>query len=445
VYRVLRDDGTLWLNLGEIGPRVASALQSDLAPNPHLPISDNELNWLAGIVEMEGGPVIATRGRGDNKTLDPSIRICTESHLAISKLDKFGEDFQVVYRPGGYHLGILDIRGRAVGKLASTLKGLVSSNKMAEISLIANIADRIEEKGYDAVRDEIVSIKEELSRHPSNVPKWALKVRDGDNHNEKRLRLQSRVVWVNKQPTQQPDLNPNLDSHSFPLSQSYEFIYVFSKGKDFFWNDVGARAAAENGFVLNGDDGDKRGVLRTFDDILHDNTDTPHQEPAPLPNVWAFEPRSRVPDYIKYPILPKSVCNMIINATTSDLGVCPKCGAQFTRSEYTSGWLPTCSHYEDELYDFSSESKPDPAPASAFVLDMLSGSGAASEAARSLGRMSVGVDINFVRLARDASYRLGFDLIRGWEHGKKVSSHVEDLPMFSKREDTLKETLDVKR
>jgi DNA modification methylase len=83
----------------------------------------------------------------------------------------------------------------------------------------------------------------------------------------------------------------------------------------------------------------------------------------------------------------------------------------------TTGWQPTCQH--------------DAAPVPAVVLDPFAGSGTTGMVARSLGRNFIGLDLSLSYLRDIARERLGIiDLVEWTEGIKTEPSLFQDLPLF---------------
>lgn len=73
-----------------------------------------------------------------------------------------------------------------------------------------------------------------------------------------------------------------------------------------------------------------------------------------------------------------------------------------------------------------------PTPVPATVLDPFAGSGTTLLVARQLGRRSVGLDLSHAYLAEQASERLGLRALREWKQGKQqVQAQWTDTPLFS--------------
>lgn len=70
----------------------------------------------------------------------------------------------------------------------------------------------------------------------------------------------------------------------------------------------------------------------------------------------------------------------------------------------------------------------DPVPA--LVVDIFVGSGTTLLAARALGRNGIGFDLSFDYLREQARKRLEFDALDEWESGKSGETDLEGLPLF---------------
>lgn len=87
-------------------------------------------------------------------------------------------------------------------------------------------------------------------------------------------------------------------------------------------------------------------------------------------------------------------------------------------SSKTIGWRPTCDHGLD--------------PIPCTVLDPFSGSGTTVMVARQLGRSGIGLDLSLKYILECAKERLGMDALQEWMEGKKVeATDLTDLPMFA--------------
>ena len=82
----------------------------------------------------------------------------------------------------------------------------------------------------------------------------------------------------------------------------------------------------------------------------------------------------------------------------------------------TVGWKPTCDHNEE--------------PVPALVLDPFCGSGTTIAVANALGRKGIGIDLSwdYLQLAKE---RTGQKALEEWINGKQAEANLEGLPMFT--------------
>jgi DNA modification methylase len=172
-----------------------------------------------------------------------------------------------------------------------------------------------------------------------------------------------------------------------------------------------------------------------------------------LRSVWVINPGSYPGAH--FATFPPALVEPCIKAGTSERGVCPICGAPWARviartdqgfadrtfrSPYktnTSGmtnatgkttltklietitedWLPTCNHDTD--------------PIPATVLDPFAGTCTTLQVARALGRHAIGLDLSMPYL-HQAKERLGFMALEEWRDGRQADEpNLEDLPLFN--------------
>lgn len=93
-------------------------------------------------------------------------------------------------------------------------------------------------------------------------------------------------------------------------------------------------------------------------------------------------------------------------------------GSEYNKSVRVTGeyWQPTCGH--------------DHEPVPQIVFDPFNGSGTTVEVAQRLGRIGVGLDLSwdYLQLARE---RTGLAALDEWQHGRKAQeANLEGLPMF---------------
>lgn len=163
-------------------------------------------------------------------------------------------------------------------------------------------------------------------------------------------------------------------------------------------------------------------------------------------SVWSI-PTKPYPG-AHFAVWPEELCQVIIKASTSEKGVCKTCGAPWVRiidkgtavnrpdnandvlpydaesgfanGQYETtlhkvrrlvdqGWLPSC---ECEVND----------PVPAKVLDLFVGSGTTLVTARRLGRDGIGCDVNFKYLQNEAKTRLDLNKLEAFERGEAIES-----------------------
>lgn len=226
-----------------------------------------------------------------------------------------------------------------------------------------------------------------------------------------------------------------LDGGVMPGSQTdrptsaYEFIFLLSKERFYFFDQDGIRA-------------DSGAMFR---------------------NVWRINQASYAGAH--FATYTSKIPEYAIRFGTSEWGVCPICGAPWERevekpdmagrpvrspaAKYESDnayvrdkwagtpkssgrtyqtwrdanpdimkdWRPTCEHAGE--------------PVPAVVLDPFVGSGSTLIAAQALGRTGVGVDLSLPYLRDHARERLELGAWKAWTQGKDGRTNFDGLPMFS--------------
>jgi len=92
-------------------------------------------------------------------------------------------------------------------------------------------------------------------------------------------------------------------------------------------------------------------------------------------------------------------------------------GEEYTNAKKTIGWAPTCECGREDTVP-------------AIVFDPFAGSGTTLLVARALGRSGIGLDLSMTYIQECAKSRLGFDALDEWTNGKKAESNHADLPLF---------------
>lgn len=193
-----------------------------------------------------------------------------------------------------------------------------------------------------------------------------------------------------------------------------------------------------------------------------------------------------------YACFPEKLVRPMIQAGTSEMGVCPKCGAGWVRVvevgggmigkswfkgddrliegnrayneakgghgyyRRSIGWRPACNCYDDEYSrDFRQARSArkrrqrrmsgdwwrrvkliavpfDWETVPAIVLDPFVGSGTTVLVAKQLGRRGIGLDLSFSYLRDQARERTGLKALQEWERGASAAGELDGLPLFAK-------------
>ncbi|RPJ25224.1 MAG: site-specific DNA-methyltransferase [Chloroflexi bacterium] len=280
--------------------------------------------------------------------------------------------------------------------------------------------------------------------------------------------------------------NPMPESVTDRPSKSHEYLFLFSKNKKYYYDQVAVLEPVSGGtharisqnvaeqvgsFRATGGaktNGPMKAVIRTpkqQPEGLGIKNNESFNNALALPviqrnkrSVWEITTQPYAgAHFATYP--PKLVEPCIL-AGTSEKGCCPECGAPWERiverkvvnrdelpeddpryrpnryqdtkqaelrgefesgkyvSSSTLGWQPACSHDLD--------------PVPCRVLDPFSGSGTTVMVARALGRDGIGLDLSLKYILECAVPRLQLNALDEWETGKKVdTSDLSDLPMFA--------------
>lgn len=121
-----------------------------------------------------------------------------------------------------------------------------------------------------------------------------------------------------------------------------------------------------------------------------------------------------------FAVFPPSLPEICIKASTSEAGCCPECGSPWARVDGAVEYHRTCEH---EL---------EPVPCR--VLDPFSGSGTTALVAHQLGRNGFGMDLSLQYIVENALKRTQQEDWLSWSAGKTKeagSANVAGLPLFA--------------
>ena len=250
---------------------------------------------------------------------------------------------------------------------------------------------------------------------------------------------------------------------SWRPTKAHEDVFVFAKSENYYADKYAVEEVAVGNAPGNvthkGKTAYENGALEHRTKV--GLTDMGSASTRNMRDVWEISPKPYPGSH--FATFPPDLPRNCIEASTSERGVCPHCGAPWARvvekgvpvmrpdnpncvlpytaesnltqgmygstlhmmrETRTIGWRPTCDC-------------PDNTPVPATVLDPFVGSGTTLEVARKLGRNGVGLDYSFSYLRDQARPRLDLDRLAAFEQGTAVpvipAAPADDLPLFSWR------------
>lgn len=379
VRRVLRDDGTLWVNLGDSYANDGKWGGETGGKQAYLPDNDRK-----------------RVGREKRRTGLKPLDLCNVPHRVASALQADGWYWRstIIWAKG---LSFCDEYAGSV--MPESLSGLRWERCRAKVG--GGKRHNASASGVNGQAPQSMMLSRTGRDDPdSNATQW------------------SDCPGC---PKCKPNGGYVLRKGSWRPTSAYEFVFQFAKTADYFCDGEAVREAAEYGYSTTVGDGHiSAGGIRGSRTVTPGDGGSRN-----LRNVWVINPQP-FPD-AHFATFPEKLVEPIIKAATSDKGVCPECGAPWARviestslkrerpNDRTSrhnagdgvnscgntvagvdvrtlGWRPTCLHRLREPYEPGKGLNYAVVPAT--VLDPFVGSGTTLLVARKLGRDSIGIELN---------------------------------------------------
>ena len=341
VMRVLRDDGTLWLNLGD-----SYNQGSNSARNPGQSRADG------GNIGYRNGVVGLNR---------PNV-------TGLKPKDLIGQPWQIAFA--------LQNDGVAHWRDVRTMEHVMDAMHDAYI----------DEPMPEPVRDTLARLYAEYAVAKGHS--WYLR---------------SAIVWHKP--------NPMPESTTDRPTSAYEMVFLLAKHVRYFYDADAIRIpAAEGGRIKAVPANAKTQVYTDASKAGLVNHERINPIAANARNVWTIPTQGRTDAH--FATFPDELPRRCIQAGTSEHGVCDVCGAQWARVVKIEGRRGVAYHsHRNDLIDGQSKAanaphitretigwepvcECDAERVPATVLDPFAGSGTTCAVAQSVGRHSVGLDLN---------------------------------------------------
>jgi len=262
-----------------------------------------------------------------------------------------------------------------------------------------------------------------------------------------------------------PACEPNggyvLRRGSWRPTKSHEYLFMLAKSDRYFADADAVRESAEYGRMewkgnkyqetRHADPRDKR----TFEGIR--STGTNHNPSAGRNRRTVWQIATAPYSGAHFATFPPALVEPCIKAATSERGCCPACGSGWARVVDVKG---ETNRQKANRLGFSAKNPVNQGincagghgdgsnrqrislgfrptcgcglePVPSLVLDCFAGSGTTLLVARKLGRRAVGVDLSLPYLRDQARSRLGLDKLAAWrDGGKEVETKLSGLPIF---------------
>jgi len=477
-WRVLRDDGLLFVNIGDSQAAGKGASGQGIAPD------EQECRRASG--ESINRACHQIGGKGKTRSLDDRAAL-RKSGLKPGDLCGVPWRFAFAMQAAGWYLRRDIIWVKAVSLGPEALSGSAEWQPPALFDepefqpKIVRVEDEDEPTSGSTMPESVDGVKWE--RHEVEADEWKAwkRLEPGDRTSKatwkRRIELPDWKAWKEREPEPKwrdcPGCPKCLPTGGYILRRSnwrptraHEYIFQFAKSND-YWAD---REAVKEGCVPYEVERRRREKAQGLDTrytLTRDSDGFAGQTPPSqssgcrsaakkaeyveagrnLRDCWWIQPGGNSDvSGSHFAMFPSKLPEVCIKASTSDAGVCPKCGAQWARvvikqgePKYTEqgnpqgvnrsvmswgdshpvknparwmptvdalGWRPTCTCWlpsDPTPADWLPLVPPDFKPIPATVLDPFAGLATTGVVALKLGRSFVGIELNpdYCRLAED--------------------------------------------
>jgi DNA modification methylase len=426
VRRVLRDDGTLWVEIGDSyngsggyagpdapanrrraqgegwgrlspssvasrsarrGVRLASRKPKDMLGQPWMLAqalrdpyytgrirNERDRVWLAAILDGEGCISLHKRSAGQNAHYQPKVEITNTNRAIMDHVVAIAGGNCDMKQEAGTH-----------GRKQTIYRWTVAADKARDLlrELYPHLVGKQHEArlahGCPSSGDDASEAHESLKALHRGEPA-TIDFAAPETMWEAGWFLRSEIIWARIRP------NPMPESVTDRPTKAHSTVFLLTKKPRYFYDADALRTPLQH-------DGRRVDhVKQGAGSIQHrDGPRWPDNDGANARSVWTI-PTEPTP-FAHFATWPRELVRLMIAAGTSERGCCPTCRAPWRRHtevSYTKlatnsrpvGWFPTCT----------CEHGGDPVPCT--VLDPFGGSGTTGLVARNMGRHAVLIELS---------------------------------------------------